>query len=195
MFSVVLNRTQNYSENGLDFLHVSYFISVLLEFIFNMLTHWQLFTIPKKSKFPFQYFCITLRYIWPGWWLDSCSRRWLRAGSPVVTRTKLHNHQGPQCLQAYLTFIWNLPTEACHPLIELNKSIYCLTVSWSNIPLLPIWSDHRFFSQFLTPPLGSLQSWESVFSATSLMCGPARHCPEDWVQLTNAGLSSMRLMC
>ena len=62
MFSVVLNRTQKYSENELDFLHVSYFISVILEFVFNMLTHWQLFTIPSKSKFPFQYFYITHRY-------------------------------------------------------------------------------------------------------------------------------------
>ena len=40
MFAVVLNGTQEYSENGLDFLHnVSYLVPVFLEFIFNMLTH------------------------------------------------------------------------------------------------------------------------------------------------------------
>ena len=59
----------------------------------------------KQVKISFSVFLYHPQIFWPEWWLDSCSRRWLRAGSPVITRTKLPNYRGPQCLQSNLTFI------------------------------------------------------------------------------------------
>lgn len=94
MFAVVLNGTQEHSENGLDFLHN---VSYLVQFFWNSYS----ICLPtdnyyhsRQIEIPFSVFL---------YHLDLYPRHCVRAGSPIVTRTELHNYWGLQGLQTHLS--------------------------------------------------------------------------------------------